>query len=1113
MLGTMQMPRGAVLDVDHTMPAAINATIVPANGDAPASAPPAMPPEHRYEYGNEIARGGMGRVVEATDTVLGRTVALKEALALDPEAIQRFHRETRITARLEHPSIVPVHDAGISETGAPFYVMRKISGRPLEELVGRAPELPDRLALLPHIVAAANAIAHAHERGVVHRDIKPSNILAGELGETTVIDWGLAKAIGETDEVRARRAPSVPFLSIDDDDDNIKTRAGIVFGTPGFMAPEQLRGALVDERCDVYALGATLYHLLARKPPHYAKNGADMMRAAVDGPPQPLREIVPGVSPALATIVDKALAHDREVRYHDARALADDLQRFLTGQLVKSHHYSNREKVVRWVRKNRTLVAVVAASLLALVAIAGFSFSRILVARDRADAKAAEALAEKLEADTAKNDALDHLNQVTIANARAVAQTEPTTSVALVKPLVTSLRWREARDVAAAARANGIAFALPASAHTISLELSRDGQRAVSAGDDGVVRIYDLTRKEPPRTLFNAHAPWPARFGDAEHTVVMFHDTHVTFVDVASGTHRDLETPTAVAKLEVAGPIAYYIDPQKELWKLDLAGGPPSKIPLDEAVDSIAPSPDGHWVALAGAQHVILIDRTSTLPPEVIAEGTVRELSWQADASQLVAITDEEVLAFTMKPAPAIIHRYFAGTHFAIALSRGRMIATGPTGVTWVQRDNPVPRLSGLDFTLGLHTARNDVIVAGRPNGLTLLTDDGDRAVASPARLSAIQTSVHGSFVVAASDGKLLVWDLDALTARSLGGDPVTSAGFVTGDQLVVTHVGSPAEWIDLRTNKSVGLGPVVGIAQLVPAPDGHRAVLIDGTHHGRIVAPAGDPVDLGDDLEQAAFVDAPGAAELVLATSAGVVRIGDQPLVTRGAQVTALAVAHGWVAATFADRVVWRIELATHTATQLQVDAPPARGVLAIDAEGNVVFGAGNDVRVWRANGDKRVIAHLGRAVSSLAWIGEDRVLAVGHDGGAMIADAGAKPVEATPVALPITGPSFAVDGSLVGSLAPNGAIEIFDPAVGERWTIAQPRDPEQPNAVVAVRPFVRSVALSPDGRRIMAITNDRLLVWTLALPQTAEATVPWAAALTNAAVSRTPGMLDWKL
>jgi len=1098
----MQMPRGAVLDADHTIPAPINATVVPASGDAVATAPPAMPPDHRYEYGNEIARGGMGRVVEATDTVLGRTVALKEALALDPEAIQRFHRETRITARLEHPSIVPVHDAGTSDAGAPFYVMRKISGRSLEELVGRAPELADRLALLPHIVAASNAIAHAHERGVVHRDIKPSNILAGELGETTVIDWGLAKAIGETDEVRARRAPSVA----DEDDDNIKTRAGIVFGTPGFMAPEQLRGAAVDERCDVYALGATLYHLLARKPPHYAKNGADMMRAAVDGPPQPLREIVPGVPPALATIVDKALAHDREVRYHDARALADDLQRFLTGQLVKSHHYSNRDKILRWVRNNRALVGVAGASLVALIAIAAFSFSRVLAARDRADSKAAEALAQKKDADVAKNEALDRLNQVTIANARAVALTEPTLAVALVKPLVTSPRWREARDIAAAARANGVAFALPASPHTLSLELSRDGQRAVAAGDDGSVRIYDLTRKEPPFELYNAHAPAPARFGDAEHTVVVFHDTHVAIVDVASKKHRDLETPTAVAKLEVAGPIAYYIDPQKELWKLDLAGGEPSKIPLDEAVDAVAPSPDGRWVALAGAQHVLLIDRTSAMPPEVIADGTVRELAWQPDAMQLAAITDEEVLAFTLTPAPAIIHRYFAGTHFSIALTKGRMIATGPTGVTWVQRDNPVPRLSGLDFTLGLHPARNDVIVAGRPNGLTLLTDEGDRAIASPVRLSAIQTSPHGSYVVAASDGKLLVWDLDAVTPRSLGDDPVVAAAFVTGDALVVTHVEGPAQWIDLHANKTTDVGSLVGISQLVAVPGGHRAVVIDGTHHGRIVGPVGDPIDLGDDLEQAAYLD----DQLVLGTTAGDVRLGDQPLVQRKALVLGLAAAHGWIVASFADRVVVRIPLATREPAQVTADVAPARGALAIRSDGTVVFGSGSEVRLWRPNGEVTVLAKLGRNVKAVAWIADDRVIAIGHDGSAVIADLKG---ELAPIAQPITGPAIAADGSLVGSLAPNGSIEVFDPAVNERWTIAQPRDPDQPNAVVAARPFVRSVTLAPDGRRIMAITSDRLLVWTLALPASGDATAPWANALTNASVSRTPGVLDWKL
>src|SRR5690606_30104943 len=158
-------------------------------GPVPDVLPPSMPPSDRYALGPEIARGGMGRVVEATDTLLGRVVALKEVLTMDADVLRRFARETRITARLEHPSIVPLHEAGMTAAGAPYYVMRKISGRPLEQLVAAAGTLNQRLVLVPHIVASAQAIAHAHERGIVHRDIKPSNILVGELGETIVIDW------------------------------------------------------------------------------------------------------------------------------------------------------------------------------------------------------------------------------------------------------------------------------------------------------------------------------------------------------------------------------------------------------------------------------------------------------------------------------------------------------------------------------------------------------------------------------------------------------------------------------------------------------------------------------------------------------------------------------------------------------------------------------------------------------------------------------------------------------------------------------------------------------------------------------------------------------------
>ncbi len=1105
----MQMPRGGALDPAHTAPPEIGATLV-AVSDAPvaSSEPPPMPPAHRYEYGTEIARGGMGRVIEATDTVLGRTVALKEALSLDPDVVRRFERETRITARLEHPSIVPVHDAGIAENGSPFYVMRKIGGRPLEQLVAQGKELADRLALLPHIVAAANAIAHAHERGVVHRDIKPSNILAGELGETMVIDWGLAKAIGETDEPRAGTARSILE---DEDPDAIKTRAGIVFGTPGFMAPEQLRGAPPDERCDVYALGATLYHSLARKPPHYSNNGAEMMRNALAGPPQSLREIVPGVPPELSAIVDMALAHDRNLRYRDARALADDLQRFLTGQLVASHHYSNREKVRRWVHKNRALVTVTGAAIAVLLFVGAFAISRIVAARDRADAKAEFAREQQQLAESQKELALDRLDQITLSEARSLAATEATRAVALVKPLVATGRWRAVRDVAAAARANGVALALPASPHTLSLELSRDGQKAIAAGDDGIIRIYDLARKAPARVLFDAHGPIPARFGDGERTVVLFRDTHVTLVDVSSGAHRDVVTPTAIAKLEVAGPIAYYIDAQKELWKLDLAGGLPSKIALEEVVEALVPSPDGRWVALAGAQHLLLLDRTTTLPPESVADGAVRELSWQADASELAALIDEDIVDLAMQPTPTVIHRYMAGALEAVGLTRGRLVATSPSGVIWSQRGNSFVRANGADFTLGLSNSRGDSIVAARPSGFTVLTDQGETAITSPAPLMHVTASARSSFVVGATDGKLLVWDLDAILPRVFGDESAVAAAFVTGDQLVATYVASPAQWIDLETNQVTELGPIAGILQLVPAPDGHRAVVIDGTHHGRIVAPVGEPIDLPEDLEAAAFLD---DKRLVLATSAGKITLAGKLLVERPSPVTALASATdegGWVATGFADKTVWRTNVATRAGATLAIELPVARGALAFAGGGDLAFGVGAELRVWRADGSKLALAKLARPIATVTAIGAGRVLAVAIDGSAVIADV-RRPAATTHVALPITSPSLAEDGSLAGSLAPNGAIELFDPVIDERWTLAEPRDPEVPNSAQTHRAFVRSVALSPDARRLLAITANHLLVWKLALPASADATASWTEALTNATASAA-GTLEWKL
>src|SRR3989442_120935 len=219
---------------------------------------PRVLPQERYEIIGERARGGLGRVLEARDRTLQRVVALKELLRRGETGEARFVREAFITAQLEHPSIVPVHDAGYSASGAPFYVMKLVTGRTLAELATERASLRERLALIPNVIAVADAVAYAHSRGIIHRDLKGANVLVGEFGETMVVDWGLAKRIDEPETTQTEPAhPSATTVTVD----------GAILGTPDFMAPEQARGERLDARTDVYALGALLYFVLSRKTP------------------------------------------------------------------------------------------------------------------------------------------------------------------------------------------------------------------------------------------------------------------------------------------------------------------------------------------------------------------------------------------------------------------------------------------------------------------------------------------------------------------------------------------------------------------------------------------------------------------------------------------------------------------------------------------------------------------------------------------------------------------------------------------------------------------------------------------------------------------------------
>ncbi len=375
-------------------------------------------PAH-YRLGGEIARGGMGRVRRAVDLRVGRVVAVKELLDEAPALQARFEREARITGQLEHPSIVPVYEIGRWPSGRPFFSMKLVVGRPLDQVVGEARDADARLALISRLVPAVEAIAYAHERNVMHRDLKPANVLLGEFGETMVIDWGLARGIGEPDEPLP--APPRPALTavVAAREGAGLTAVGAVMGTPGYMPPEQVRGEPLDARADVYALGALLYFALSGHAPHEGATVKDLLTQVLTRAPVPLAQRAPEAPADLVGIVEKAMARERSDRYPDARGLARDLAAFSTGRLVAAYRYSSWDLVKRFVRRNRALSSAIAALIVvilggALAVLNAYRASEL--ARASAVASEQRALLEERAihqqlAEVYARDAVSHLEQ------------------------------------------------------------------------------------------------------------------------------------------------------------------------------------------------------------------------------------------------------------------------------------------------------------------------------------------------------------------------------------------------------------------------------------------------------------------------------------------------------------------------------------------------------------------------------------------------------------------------------------------------------------------------------------------------------------------------------
>jgi len=372
-----------------------------ASGELPPGAAFPLQSGQRLAVERVIGRGGMGVVHLVRDDRLGRRAALKLTRATNPRRSLRFRREAQVTAALDHPSIPPVYEAGRTPDGRDYLLMRYVDGEPLtdvlSELDADRPEgawVGEAAArrLVGALIKVGEAVAYAHEQGVVHRDLKPDNVMVGAFGEVLVMDWGLARVLREDAEADRRLRGDLGV----DVGAGALTQDGAVVGTPGFMAPEQARGEDVDGRADVFGLGAILCHGLTGSPPLTGDTVVEVLQRTLEGDV----ELGPaaGLPPDLRAVLARALAAEREDRYAGAAELVADLRAWLEGRRVSVYRYRASEQALRLLRAHPALFTGIAVGSLAVAAAVGLVVQARAGAREDARREALAAARADAEA-------------------------------------------------------------------------------------------------------------------------------------------------------------------------------------------------------------------------------------------------------------------------------------------------------------------------------------------------------------------------------------------------------------------------------------------------------------------------------------------------------------------------------------------------------------------------------------------------------------------------------------------------------------------------------------------------------------------------------------------